>query len=195
MMLKRKCVLGVLKTEEGIRIKEEMLGWLNEKYDVTLVEVDPPNDIEFELPFIKKACAVAIESNEPVLYLHTKGAAMQNNAQQLVRDFWRYEFTQADEALFKLVDTDKPTVSAPYTLGKKICWFNAWVINPTAAKIVLIYLKLQKDRYWFERQLFQNDEIAVTGIHDNIVEWEDPWQEFLHLYSLMKQGKLFKIII
>ena len=42
--MKRKCVLGVLKTAEGLRIKEEMLGWLNEKYDVTLVEVDPPND-------------------------------------------------------------------------------------------------------------------------------------------------------
>ena len=62
-MNKRKCVLGVLKSEEGLRIKEEMLGWLNEKYDVTLVEVDPPNDIEFELPFIKKDCEVSIESN------------------------------------------------------------------------------------------------------------------------------------
>lgn len=28
--MKRKCVLGVLKTAEGLRIKEEMLGWLNE---------------------------------------------------------------------------------------------------------------------------------------------------------------------
>ena len=51
-MNKRKCILGVLKSEEGLKIKEEMLSWLSPLYDVELVEVDPPNDKLFEYPFI-----------------------------------------------------------------------------------------------------------------------------------------------
>lgn len=194
--MKRKCVLGVLKTEAGLEIKKEMLEWLEPIYDVTLVEVDPPNDKEFELPFIKKACEVSIENNEPVLYLHTKGAAMPNNAQPLVREFWKHEFTANCDAYFDLVkDNTQPGVAAPYTLKKKIAWFNAFVINPAAAETLLTYLKPQEDRYWFEQKIWQNDNISVYGLHDDITEWEDPWQEFLHLFSLMKQGKLFKIII
>ena len=66
-MNKRKCVLGVLKSEEGLKIKEEMLSWLSPLYDVELVEVDPPNDKLFEYPFIKRACEKSIETNEPIL--------------------------------------------------------------------------------------------------------------------------------
>ena len=186
--MKRKCVLGVLKTEEGLTIKEEMLGWLNEKYDVTLVEVDPPNDIEFEFPFIKKAAELAITSNEPVLYIHTKGAAMQNNAQPMVREFWKYEFTENIDKYFDM--PEKATVIAPYTLHKKVAWFNAFTINPEAAKCLIAYLKPQQDRYWFEQKIWnETDAIDVIGIHDSIVEWEDPWQAFLQLFSLMRRGE------
>lgn len=51
--LKRKCVFGVLCTEEGLRIKNEMSAWLNDKYDVFVVEAEPPNTL-YEFPFIKK---------------------------------------------------------------------------------------------------------------------------------------------
>ena len=37
-MSKRKCVLGVLTTEAGLKIKEEMLSWLNDYYEVFVVE-------------------------------------------------------------------------------------------------------------------------------------------------------------
>ena len=162
--MKRKCVLGVLKTAEGLRIKEEMLDWLNEKYDVTLVEVDPPNDIEFEYPFIKKACEVAIESNEPVLYLHTKGAAMQNNAQALVREFWHKIFTDEADTYFKYVDADEPTCSAPIVGKEKhACWFNGFILNVAAANSILKILTVHTDRYWFETGMLKEANVNVIG--------------------------------
>lgn len=162
--MKHKCVLGVLKTEEGLRIKEEMLAWLEPVYDVTLVEVDPPNDIEFELPFIKKACEVAIESNEPVLYLHTKGAAMQNGAQALVREFWHKIFTNEADSYFKYVDTDIAVCSAPIVSRvKHACWFNGFIMNVTAAKQILPVLTTHTDRYWFETGMLAEAGVEVIG--------------------------------
>lgn len=162
--MKHKCVLGVLKTEEGLRIKEEMLAWLEPVYDVTLVEVDPPNDIEFELPFIKKACEVAIESNEPVLYLHTKGAAMQNGVQALVREFWHKIFTNEADSYFKYVDTDIAVCSAPIVSRvKHACWFNGFIMNVTAAKQILPVLTTHTDRYWFETGMLAEAGVEVIG--------------------------------
>ena len=113
--MKRKCVLGVLKTEEGLRIKEEMLAWLEPFYDVETVEVDPPNNIEFELPFIKRACEVALENRESVLYLHTKGAAMPNRAQPIVREMWKRIFTEKRDDYFRIADDREDTaVIAPF---------------------------------------------------------------------------------
>lgn len=162
--MKRKCVLGVLKTEEGLRIKEEMLAWLKPVYDVTLMEVDPPNDIEFELPFIKKACEVSIESNEPVLYLHTKGAAMQNNAQALVREFWHKIFTNEADSYFKYVDTVEPTCSSPIVSKEKhTCWFNGFILNVAAANSILKILTVHTDRYWFETGMLKEANVNVIG--------------------------------
>lgn len=186
--MKRKCVLGVLKTAEGLRIKEEMLGWLNEKYDVTLVEVDPPNDIEFELPFIKKACEVSIESNEPVLYLHTKGAAMQNNAQPIVRDFWRREFVGKSEKYFDAVNTQSAAVVAPIVgTEHPICWFNGYVMNVSAAYQILPVLKIQQDRYWFEQKLLSEAKVSAIGMYDSNAEdgnWA--WQSFCYWNARLK---------
>lgn len=164
-MNKRKCILGVLKTEAGLKIKEEMLSWLSPIYDVITVEVDPPNDIEFELPFIKKACEVSIESNEPVLYLHTKGAAMQNNAQPMVREFWRREFTGERSSLyFQNVACSQPCCSAPLvaTTGC-ICWFNGFTLNPAAAQCILPHLTIHSDRYFFEQKLLKESGVSVNG--------------------------------
>lgn len=162
--MKRKCVLGVLKTVEGLIIKEEMLGWLNEKYDVTLVEVDPPNDIEFELPFIKKACEVAIESNEPVLYLHTKGAGNKNSTQPIVRNAWQYAFTKDQNFYFDSVNTTVPTAASLFVdVVNKVCWYNAFVFNVAAAKQILTVLKPHTDRYWFEQGMLTEANVDVVG--------------------------------
>lgn len=167
--MKRKCVLGVLKTEHGLKIKEEMLAWLEPVYDITLVEVDPPNDVEFELPFIKKACEVAIESNEPVLYLHTKGAAMPNGCQPIVRALWEDAFTSHADMYFSAVNQIPAIASAPFVNSStKTCWYNGFVMNVTAAKQILTVLKPHTDRYWFETGMLAEANVQVAGLRETL---------------------------
>lgn len=114
---------------------------------------------------------------------------MQNNAQALVRNFWKHEFTANIDKYFDM--PEKATVIAPYTLHKKIAWFNAFTINPAAAKILNTYLEPHEDRYWFEQKIWnETNNIDVIGVYDSIVEFDDPWYAFLQLYSLMLKGQL-----
>ena len=180
--MKRKCVFGVLKTEAGLRIKEEMLSWLNEVYDVEIVEQEAPG-VLFEYPAIWKATQVAIEINEPVLYIHTKGAAMDNGAQPIVRNFWKREFGQNSDKYFKAVEGDKPLVSAPITNPEhKVAWFNAFVINPAAAKDLKPVLHAQEDRYWFEQEIWKAcPNTEVIGVLTDKFEGEKTWGLFMQL--------------
>ena len=67
------CILGCLDNKEGKEICSEMLKWLEKEHSVFVVHQAPPGK-EFEYPAIKKVLDCAIQLNEPVLYLHTKGA-------------------------------------------------------------------------------------------------------------------------
>ena len=57
--MKRKCVLGVLKTEEGLRIKEEMQLWLRDRYELICVEQDPPG-VLIEFPAMMQAVQLSL---------------------------------------------------------------------------------------------------------------------------------------
>lgn len=176
-MKKRKCILGVLKTESGIEIRDEMLKWLTPIYDVETVEVDPPNDVEYELPFLKRACEKSIEYNEPVLYLHTKGAAMPNRAQPIVRALWRRSFELDCDKYFKNVDTEIPSASAPFVAtDRKICWYNGFTMNPAAAKRILSILSIHEDRYWFEQKMLSEAGVSVVGDIE-LEDGSDVWRE------------------
>lgn len=182
-MSKRKCVLGVLTTEAGLKIKEEMLSWLKPIYEVFCVEQEAPG-VLYEYPAIKMAADLAVDLNEPVLYLHTKGAAMPNQAQPMVRAFWQHEFTVNSEKYFEMVDDCKPLVSAPYTMHKNIAWFNAFVMNPMAASKLLVYLKPQEDRYWFEQKIWNQDSsVTMLGLYDDkVASFVEPWPAFVSLF-------------
>lgn len=182
-MSKRKCVLGVLTTEAGLKIKEEMLSWLKPIYEVFCVEQEAPG-VLYEYPAIKMAADLAVDLNEPVLYLHTKGAAMPNQAQPMVRAFWQHEFTVNSEKYFEMVDDCKPLVSAPYTMHKNIAWFNAFVMNPMAASKLLVYLKPQEDRYWFEQKIWNQDSsVTMLGLYDDkVANFAEPWPAFVSLF-------------
>ena len=39
------CVFGILKTKDGIKIRDEMLKWLEPIYDILKIEQDPPRKI------------------------------------------------------------------------------------------------------------------------------------------------------
>lgn len=64
-------VMGVLKTQRGLIIKERISKYLRSRFNILYVEQEPPGKL-FEYPAIKYALKLAIDMNEPVLYLHTK---------------------------------------------------------------------------------------------------------------------------
>lgn len=146
------CVLGVLRTELGIRIKAEMESWLKPVYNVIAVEQEPPGRM-FEFPAISLALDVAIHSLEPVLYMHTKGAACPNWAQPWVRRLWMQEFGNPENArkYFDMANGAGPIVATPITSEEgKHTWFNAFVVNPTAAAILREHIRLDNNRYFYE---------------------------------------------
>lgn len=198
-MIKHLCVFGILKTDLGLTIKNEMLHWLSQYYEVLCIEQEPPG-VLFEYPAINATLKLAIQLNEPVLYIHTKGAANKNaicpfqyqmhssinlpknatvdDTQVVVRQMWQVEFTKNIQKYFDAVNTDKPTVACPYTGKEKITWQNAWIINPAAAKELQKTFHLDKNRYYYET-MFVNTNIDVIGIVsnkcDNIAPHKELW--------------------
>lgn len=185
--MKCLCVLGVLRTSLGVKIKEEMLEWLTPLYDVTTVEVDPPNNVEFEYPFLKKACEVSIDSTEPVLYLHTKGAACDNPTQSLVRELWKREFGENRDEYFTIAARiDYAVAVAPLTsLKNSICWFNGFVMNYDAALQMNKVLKIQTDRYWYEQQFL--NEAGVTCLGEYSYNCDTPESAFNEFIKTIKR--------
>lgn len=185
--MKRKCVLGVLKTELGLKIKEEMLAWLSPLYDVMTVEQEAPGEL-FEYPAIKMAACLAAESYEPVLYVHTKGAFYQNPTQPHVREYWRQEFVEKAEQYFAPCEKNKddPVVTAPVVAkNKKVCWFNGFVMSPGAARQLNRVLATKKDRMWFEQDMWgQCDNVNVIGIlRDDAETPEQAFDAFCRVYG------------
>ncbi len=173
-MNKPLCVYGVLKTELGLKIKDEMLEWLNPLYDITEVDQEPPG-ILFEYPAIKKTVELSIEKDEPVLYIHTKGAANPNHDwfQPLVRKIWKDNFGNK-ELMDKIYDYSKnvqePVVTCLFTGTGRECWFNAFVVNPIAAKIMNEKLKDPSkivDRYYYERMFREMTELKIVSVLSN----------------------------
>ena len=188
--MKPLCVLGVLRTRLGIKIKEEMLEWLTLLYNVTTVEVDPPNNVEFEYPFLKKACEISIENKQPVLYLHTKGAAFDNPTQPLVRECWRREFGNKQELYFDIVTKSvKATATAPLTsFINSICWFNGFVMNSKAAERINNTLQIAIDRYWYEQKLMKSANINCIGTYSDACDTpESAFKTFINLIMFNKQ--------
>ena len=168
--MKRKCVLGVLKTELGLKIKEEMLAWLSPLYDVITVEQEVPG-VLYEYPALAAAAKLSMATNEPVLYLHTKGAAMPNNAQPLVREFWKREFGRYSDKYFEKANVNKPVVVAPITGTKnRVCWFNGYVMNPQAAKFIDLVITTKSDRMWFEQGILNEANVKTIGLLDENAE-------------------------
>lgn len=187
--MKRRCVLGVLKTSEGIRVRDSFLRWMYDRYEVMTVEQDPPGAL-FEYPAIKLAGSLAADLNDPVLYIHTKGAARINGAQPMVRGFWEMEFTKHRDTYFDMVSVgEKASASAPIVSSKnKICWFNAFVLNPALGALIRDHVKPSEDRMFFEQGMLKSleefGELDVRGMYDSDADTaNDGWTSFLRIYS------------
>lgn len=145
------CVLGVLKTEEGLRVKEELLQWLRPEFDVYTVEQDAPGAL-YEFPAICLAFEMCAKLDTPVLYIHTKGASNPHMVQGMIRKMWRGEFgnPQKMKEYLDLVETDEPRLACPVMGDDAQTWFNGFLINPAAARILRETAAPSADRYYFE---------------------------------------------
>lgn len=201
------CILGCLDTEEGLKICKEMREWLDKEHSVFVVHQAPPGN-KFEYPAIKCAIDTAITLNEPVLYLHTKGAANKiplnyktammspdvkfpkeaksEDCQKIVRLMWKEEFT-GDRLLNYLnaVNTNSPVVACPLTGKEQLTWQNGWIINPSDAKELSKTFHFDSNRWYYE-QLFENTNIKVNGILSNDIHigkdelkmWDIIWKYY-----------------
>lgn len=150
-MSKPLCVLGVLRTDLGMKIKAEMLSWLLPNYEVICVEQEAPGSM-FEFPALKTASIISVARNEPILYLHTKGASnpVVYRHQVMVRRLWALEFTKNKDKYFDLVNSNEPIISCPYSGDKNETWWNGMFINTEAAKVLAEKMVLTDDRFYYE---------------------------------------------
>lgn len=138
-----KALLSILDNERGYQIAEEMKLWLSERYDV----IDFVHDgKQYEYPGIRKACEICVETNEPVLYIHTKGAANPNDMQPIVRDMWRNQFVND----YDFYTCHKSGLSTPEISPDLRTWFNAWIVWPDIARFYLEKMVLSENRYYYE---------------------------------------------
>ena len=145
-------VMGVLKTEKGKKIKERISNYLKPRFDILYVEQEPPGKM-FEYPAIRYALQLAIEMDEPVLYIHTKGAADPYNMwyQTPVKKLWEKEFgTEKVEENYKKVCCDAPTIICPIAGSANQTWWNGMIINPAAARLLMKTFHFDKNRYYYE---------------------------------------------
>lgn len=167
--------MGVLKTEKGLIIKERITNYLKPRFNILYIEQEPPG-VLFEYPAIKYALKLSIEMNEPVLYIHTKGAANPFNSwyQTPVKKLWEQEFgTDKVNTTYKKVCCNEPKIICPIAGSAKQTWWNGMIINPAAAKIILPTLKTPdmcrsrgvnpNSRYYYEEFMCNLPGISVIS--------------------------------
>lgn len=186
------CCFGCLLTNEGKKIKQEMLEWLNTCFNVSCIDQNPPGEL-FEYPAIKYTIDTAINLNKPILYIHTKGAAnkiayipdrpkpqktfvdfMPSNAkledwQIVIRKMWKEQFTKNLNTYIKNLNLNKPMVVCPFSGKTKTTWLNAFIINPLAAKELQKTFHVDTNRFYYEN-MFTNTNIEVKGICLNNID-------------------------
>lgn len=140
------CVLGTMNNEKGLRIAAELRAWLCPVYDVHEVMHDGS---AFELPALKRAQELSIQTREPVLYIHTRGAVNTYPTTIPTRKMWREEFGVQWQKYFTLARTDTPLVVCPFVDDDGETRYNGFVANTAAWE--LIDLKPSADRMIYER--------------------------------------------
>ena len=188
--MKPTCVIGILNNEAGKQIAEEMIPWIIEEYIVVPVI---HNGTQFEYPVIKRALEQCIQTQGPVLYLHTKGAGNSNPAvtksdeikyigpeccppdgvsildwQKTVRKMWKSEFVNHKDWYLNVCNTNEPVVAAPYVSPQKHTWTNGFMFNPAAAKLVYP-LKFNPNRWSYEK-LWDGTQCHCIGrVYDDMI--------------------------
>ena len=161
----KNCVLGVFETLSGLDIAGEMSCWLKKNYYLYKVCQEPIKDNLYEFPALLFATDFSIHQNEPVLYLHTKGAANPAPIQDIIRQMWKKEFVSNKNWYEDHLLENEPCVVCPFTTNEDVAWYNGFIMNPLAAKIIHDKIK-SDDRYYYEKQLLQDTGIKVIGKYE-----------------------------
>lgn len=157
--MKPLCVFGILDTPTGREIAREMLAWLHIYYDVRQIRHD---GTLFEFPALLAAKRLSEETNEPVLYIHTRGAVNVWPTTIPTRKCWKEEFGVQWEKYFKLAKTDEPLVLCPFVDYNNETRYNGFVANAAAWKE--IDLLPSKDRMVFEKLWSNKPNVRVVGL-------------------------------
>ena len=166
------CVLGCLMNDLGKRIKQEMVEWISEKYDIVAVNQEYPGKM-FEFPGLAMAQTASITLHKPVLYLHTKGAFNTNTiySQENVRKLWKREFIDNYDYYFGKVSGSGAAVACPFTGSfNRTTWMNGFVANEAAWSSIPRF-ESSYDRFPYEHT-FIHAGIPVYGrIMNNVNFW------------------------
>jgi len=170
------CVMGVLKTEKGLKIKERISAYLKPRFKIFYVEQDPPGTM-FEYPAIMFALKMAVDTNVPVLYIHTKGAVDPHHMwyQTPVKKLWEREFgTEKVDQTYKRVCCKEPNVICPIAGSEKQTWWNGMIINPAAAKVIQKTFHFDTNRFYYEFNMCNIPELRViSSAIDGVLNEDD----------------------
>ena len=179
--MKPTCVLGILDTPRGHEIAKGMLEWLRPIYNVYPVI---HNGQQFELPALQRARNLAF-ADEPVLYLHTRGAVNTYNTTAPTHRMWREEFGHQWQKYYDiLLQHSKPLVLSPFVDNNRTTRYNGIFANAAAWQRAI--LEPTKERHDYEHIWRGDDETKVLGM---LVHAKENRIEDIRDFLLLNYGK------
>jgi len=130
---KPMCVFGVVTNQAGLEIANEMLQWLKPNYNLHIIYHDGS---EYEYPALHYMQQLCLETGQPCLYIHSRGAYNRWKTTVPSRRMWKHEFGELQEVYFRLVDTEEPTAACPFTGSGKHTFYNGFVVNAAAMEAI-----------------------------------------------------------
>ena len=151
------CVFGVADNVSGLLIKQEMMPWLTEFYNVVEVLHDGS---QFELPALMEARRISLLYQQPVLYIHTRGAYNVWRTTIPTRRMWKEEFGNQWKKYQLLVDDPRPTIACPFADKCGEHRYNGFIAN--AAAWAMTELQPSEDRMVYEH-LWSGKDVRLIG--------------------------------
>lgn len=155
------CVLGILDTKKGVEIANAMERWLCRVYDVHEVLHD---GTQFELPALKEAQRVSMETGKPVLYLHTRGAVNTWDTTEQTHRMWRYVFGYNRYCATIMNEYTCACVVAPFIDNNGTHRYNGFVANTEAWKLANIPDHVE-DRHEYEHLWRNVSGVCQIGVY------------------------------
>lgn len=157
------CVLGVLDNNAGQVIKNELINWLSNKFQLFIVQQKFPGKL-YEYPALNIAKQLSTKLNKNLLYVHTKGAFYPRAEAPVIRNIWKKLFN--DKYAWCLNYLSKTNaMCCPFSGNSKIPWYNGFFADPIAwSKLNIIP---NDNRWYYETDLFKPTDILCYGYYNN----------------------------